>query len=197
MNTNATEKILKRLSYFTEVPKVKEAVAANLITPLYILEKLSRDKSKYVRCEVAKNPNVSLDILKKLAEDKEEDVRVAVLENPISTMEMLEKFSKDKSEHVRFAVAIDERTPGKILENLSRNDDEDLYVIAAITENPNTLPETLDYLSNYPSYIVKNNVCQNIRTPKKTLERLLNDDNPNIRGHAECALDVILALEEM
>jgi len=60
----------------------KVDLADNKRTTKKILTILSTDKSWYVRCRVACNPNTPIDVLKKLSTDEDEYVHWYVAGNP-------------------------------------------------------------------------------------------------------------------
>jgi len=62
----------------------------------YLLEYLSFDKNKYIRCSVARNLNTSKETLEKLSNDKEYIVRYSVADNPNTSDEVLKVFKNDK-----------------------------------------------------------------------------------------------------
>lgn len=76
-------------------------VAMEKDTPLYILEKLSKNTSSLIREAVGINPNISNSLLLKLSEDKHWSVRYRISYNPKTPISVLEKLSQDENSWVR------------------------------------------------------------------------------------------------
>lgn len=104
------EEVCERMSN-GEYRYVRHDVASNPNTPVAILEKLSEDKWWGVRCAVASNPNMPVDILERLSNDKDWSVRSAVAKNQNTPVDILITLSEDKNEYVRRAVATNPNTP--------------------------------------------------------------------------------------
>lgn len=120
-------------------------VAERTDAPIELLERLSKDESKYVRLIVAANPTTPVKVLKEMAEEGYFDVRARIAANPSSTQELLRKLSLDEDSYVRVETARNENTPADILESLSRCEDE--YVRLAVARNPSTSVTTIFHLS--------------------------------------------------
>jgi 3-methyladenine DNA glycosylase AlkC len=79
-------------------------LAGDSNTSLDVLEKLSKDKDRWVREGVALNTSTPISILEKLSTDEDWYVRRGVAINSSTPIKILEKLSKDKNWKVRKAV---------------------------------------------------------------------------------------------
>lgn len=66
---NTTEVVKLIFDSFGGNEDTRRGIAKNPLTPIFILEKLSEDKSSYVRCGIVLNPKPPIHILKQLKRD--------------------------------------------------------------------------------------------------------------------------------
>ncbi len=89
----------------------REIIAGILSLPPPLLEAFARDKNIYVRCNLARNPNITSGVLRRLSKDEHYWVRVVVAGVPNAPPESLHHLSKDAHADVRVAVAGNPNTP--------------------------------------------------------------------------------------
>jgi len=192
----------------------KATFASSSNTPVKILEDLSRSSDRFILIPLAKNPNLPDEILNKLAKHDNYEVRAAVACNLNSSVEILTLLSKDRSLTVKKAVANNKNTPSEILEKFSKYRYKNGDILSIVAKNPNTTPETLDYLYKNAynhwrnHWRIRRHVAQNPNTSPETLKRMsINEsdsymrkiikDNPNCslkNWKYLCALDLIYSL---
>ena len=75
-------------------------ISKNLITPSYILKRLSKSADPEVRIAVADHKNTSLEVLANLAEDEDPDVRFVLAENHNINRDVLKKLTDDQNPYI-------------------------------------------------------------------------------------------------
>ena len=131
---------------------------AEITTDPEILDELSKDKDRRVRCYIAYNSNTSPETLDYLSRDKDSDVRLRVAQNPNTTPETLKQM-----------VIVEDY--------LSKNEDWVGGIRYYVARNSNTSPETLDYLSKDGDSDVRFWVAWNRNTTPETLKQMAIDEN--------------------
>lgn len=188
LNPSTLEATLEDLA--TDTNKICQAVAANLKTPIYILEQLATYEYWEVRCRVAQNPNTPIYLLKKLGKDKSSDVYLGVLQNPNAPIDwLIEAFDRsEESGLIRYTLAQNPSTPIYILAELAR--DYNTYICTEVASNPSSSPYILRVLidgcyskgdGRYYFDDVLERVLADPRIPLEILERLITEECYQIR----------------
>ena len=185
---------------------LKMCLATSSTTSVEILERLSRDRDRNIRCQVAKNHQTTGDILCRLGEDEDYYVLSSVLENhnttentlkklinsilsnyftgkilkhPNSSLDILLAAAEHPAGNPRIAVSKCRKTPVPLLVKLSS--DNVAYVRRGVAENLKTPAEILTKLSSDNAISVIRAVARNPKTPKSLLSELANHSNKSIR----------------
>ena len=112
-----------------------------------LAETLASDPHDSVREGIAGNPNTPVYLLEKLAEDNEPGVRGFVAHNPSTPIALLEKLSLDEDGLVVNGVAMNTQTPGRTLTELAETTLESRWPGCLIAENPSTPDYLLEKLT--------------------------------------------------
>ena len=87
------------LSYHPQI-----LVALDSDTPMDVLDKLRKARSKYVRAAILDRPDTTVENLRAASKDKEATARVAVARHPLTDEEILMRLALDSDARVRDAV---------------------------------------------------------------------------------------------
>ena len=115
-----------------EQPEILSITRTELLSE--ILERLSLEKSEYIRADVARHPNADQKLLERLSDDESEEVRAAIVKNPNVGGSLLEKLSTDVCWSVRANVARNSKTYNRILKKLRK--DESIHVRSVVHRRP-------------------------------------------------------------
>lgn len=116
---------------------------------------LAKDSHQNVRNAIAGNPNTPVYLLELLAKDEDFVVRGFVARNPSTPVALLESLSYDNASVVVNGVALNTQAPGRLLAELAQRTADSRFPGYYIAENPNTPPETLELLSDVHQCEVK------------------------------------------
>lgn len=160
--------------------RVREEVAKNPHTGMKTLLKLAEDPEVSVRIAMAKWPETRREIRKKLASDPDENVRKKIAERDDNTAEDLRDMAKNEESIVVLkTIARSQITDGVTLDELTKVS-KDLWFY--VSENPNTLEQTLDILATSQSIDVllavlkhKNTSCDTICALKRHQEKIIKN----------------------
>lgn len=125
-----TNDMLHQLSLDKDL-KVLIGVAMNHNTPVDILLKLSKRRSKRLQIVICNNPNASLNILEYFStKSKDNDSKCAIINNPNVSQELLLKYAKDDDEWVRFCVETCQWASMDVIEELVLNESNRISISA-------------------------------------------------------------------
>ncbi|MDR2637547.1 MAG: hypothetical protein LBB55_04345, partial [Zoogloeaceae bacterium] len=168
--------------------RIRDEVAENPGTPLYLLERLAED-IEFTADSVASNPNTPPELLARLVDREEEigdefvDIRCAVASNPNTPPELMARLVKtggDRGYGILVGVAANPHTPLEILINLASAEDHDIekYVggrdlRGLVLKNP-SLPA--DVVARFTEGLQREDTAKNPDTPPEILAGLVNDE---------------------
>jgi hypothetical protein len=168
--------------------RIRSQVASNPATPIDVLEILAddlynNDGSYYVRQEVSRNSSTPVNILRKLSRDLSCSFIVGY--NPNTPVDILEKFIENNNRDAMRGMAKNPSTPSHTLEEILRLYPNDLsFTLLYISNNPNTLAETLSILATYTGnngYGLRIGVANNINTLPNILANLAYDRDKRVK----------------
>ena len=126
------------------------------------------------------------ELLEKLSDSSDMSVRWAVAKNPHTPIHILEKLSCDDVNLVRALIATNPKTPTPILKKLFS---DEKIVRDGLSGNPSTPLKYLEVLSDDADSMVRLRVIENPSCTKAICEKLLNDQESNIRQGAHSKLE--------
>lgn len=152
---------------------VRGVVARNT-NKLDILEKMSQDKSEFVRAKAAGNPNATSELLHQMcsAAEVHKDTMFSAIKNPKVAPETLELLAKTDNPYVRAEVAKNQKTLPETLAGLAK--DKETQVVLAVAANSKTPPETLAELANNKEHEVVLAVAANRTTSSEALDKIFH-----------------------
>lgn len=161
---------IKKMDYLE-----RSVLAAEIATPVEVLEHLAHDRDHRIREDVAANTSTSATALTSLTEDADEWVRHSAMMNPSTPVEVLSKAAKDEERYaeLRWALASNPATPPAVLSRLAK--DEDSNVRMNVAANPSTRASTLSRLAKDEEHEARLNAASNPSTPLERLERIARD----------------------
>ncbi len=186
--------LLRTIAESKELMK-DESIRAYLVmnknTPFDIVMQYAKDKSGWVRAEVAKNvainPSTPPKTLIQFAKDEYWEIRQRVARNPSMPPKTLNELATDKEYHVRQSVARNPSTPPETLIQLAKSEDWGA-IRTTVAGNPSTPPKTLIELAKDEYWGVKMMVAGNPSTPPKILKELATDKAKRVKRNALAAL---------
>ncbi|MDJ0742260.1 MAG: hypothetical protein QNJ32_02740 [Xenococcaceae cyanobacterium MO_167.B27] len=173
--------------------KVRIAVAANVNTPLDLLERLASNPQEgiYLHEAIASNKSASPEILDKLLGDINEysyfDIHRQMAKHPKTSALTLEKLASHREQSIRLEVLkhpcfsphmreIVLCLEGKLTPDLSLfqklANSPNYYTRLLVSKHPNIAAEILEQLANDDNEYVRAKVAQNPRILRKNLEKL-------------------------
>lgn len=194
---------------------VRLKIAANGATPGEVLDYLSNDVFPRIVQAVARNLNTPILTLRKLLYSKEVVVRMLIMENPNFPPEYLATLAKDREDVVRSKVASASTVSANILRNLSRDHNAQVAVNAlrnskfpadglpeaagssepvireAVVAAGSITPELVASLANDEDIKVRLAVACSPKTPVDTLFKMLNDNESEVKETVKFMLSYI------
>lgn len=162
---------------------VREAVALNANTPVYILEQLSKDPVEAVLMAVAGNRNTPPHVLDALAQHKNVDIQRRIARHANASESALELLATSKDTEARRRVALNPHTPGLALDRLTT--DAETPVRIAVALNAVTSPPLLLVLAGDEQVSVRTAAAGNPLTPTEVVKQLAEDKAPQVRLAAQ------------
>ena len=130
-----------------EIRARERSEAKNFLTDPERLAGLATSDDKYVRQDVADNPNTPPEALSELAADGDDWVRQSVAGNPSTPVEMLTRLADDPESGVRWEVANNPLTLMEVLARLA--DDREAGVRKRVAGNPSMTTERLEEVERH------------------------------------------------
>ncbi|HIE48857.1 MAG TPA: WGR domain-containing protein, partial [Gammaproteobacteria bacterium] len=188
-NINTSGEVLSRIangissivhsSEFTQ--ELKMLVAINPSTKKDTLVKLSKSKSRSLRRQLMKNPNLSFELESYLKRDENLDIEIYESKHTDTPTNRLIELSKHDSADVLTGVSEHFNTPDNIaielINKLKQNKDASIRV--SVSKNHLTSSSILDELANDKNKGVRLNVAKHDNTTENTLRYLVNDTTPH------------------
>ena len=184
-NINTPPKVLSRMAkgmpsivHSSELTQdIKMSVAINPSTPIDSLEKLSKSKSRNIRRQLIKNPNLTPELKKYLEKDHYLDVEIYESEHPETSISRLKELSKHESENVLVGVMGNHNTPIdltiSLIEKLS--DSIDANIRRRVVQNKRVSINILNKLSRDKCKYVRHGVANHLNATESVLQYLMND----------------------
>jgi len=162
-------------SIHDESGDTKRDLAKSDYTSARDLAALSQDSDRYVRRDVASNPNLPLDARKKLIEEDHELATFPAIYHGDLSPEYLDELAR-RSDGTRYAQAVAQHrnTRPETLDWIADNYNAS-YVLSGVAGNKNTSPETLAKLATSRDYHLRQRVAYNPHTPIDVLKKLAKD----------------------
>ena len=148
----------------TESDYVQIEIARNVITPHYILEKLSLSNKDNIRRAVARNPECPTQIIDTMLKDDSYNVRYDISKRKKLSQIAFETLSKDKQDSIRMRIASREDTPANVLASMTG----DTSVAYALINNPYTPIFALEELAKHGGDI---EYLSKLKIEKRTLNK--------------------------
>jgi 2'-5' RNA ligase len=143
------------------------------------LEALSTHDDHEVRASVAEHGNTPVRILSKLAKDPDQRVASGVVRNPRVTPDHLHTASNHPDPNVHWAISGHPSTRGDTLHKIATKGPGP-STAENVARHQNTLPKTLEHLSEHPLRGVRRGVALHGSTPHHVLDRLAGDPSAEV-----------------
>lgn len=157
-------------------------VLSFLFSSLAVAEEFVFDES----FRMARSNKIQAEQIEFLLKSPSVDVREALAQNRRVKSNSLFKLASDSSERVRIAVATNLSTDTKTHNKLAQ--DKALAVRSVVARFEYVPTEALALLANDISAEIRLEVARNLNTLEPTLNKLLLDDDPDVKAVAEQAL---------
>ena len=182
-NPSSSDKTLSELARDSE-PIVRSAVASNPLTPISVLEALSKNS---VQNALVFNPTTPLNLKLKLFKELTNNDSLSGMSvgsfSRVNSPDILEIVAKDNDQYVQLTVAGNESTPATVLEVFANSSDP---LIRHHVGNNIAAPKyLLDKLAKDQDANVRKGVAKNTSTPKDLLVQLAKDMDQDVRANAK------------
>ena len=128
------------------------------------------NEDRYVKSEVARNPNTPVELLRTLSTDSDEIVRRMVASNPATPPDTLRQLASDNEWPVLYEVAMNSNTPSDVLTDLY-NRNAFINITEAIASNPNTPSDILHKIADAGDMVWILSLLYNPNLPKDIVDR--------------------------
>jgi len=180
---NDTRVFTSALSRLTNV--TKDMIAKKTSNP-EILTKLANDEDQGIKMTALRNENIPVDVLMKFSNDKNTIIRSCVADNEKTPADVLMKLANDKQKWVRSQVATNYAAPVEAFRKLATDKYE--FIRRGVASHCSS-PDILDMLVNDEYQIVRSYVAHNAATSAATLQKLLNDEDAEVKDEAKRAIE--------
>ena len=162
-------------SIHDESDDTKRGLAKSDYTSTRDLAALAEDSDRFVRRDVAENPNLPMEARKRLIEEDHDLATHSAIYYGDLSPEYLDELAR-RSDGTRYAQAVAQHrnTSPETLDWIADNYDES-YVLSGVAGNKNTAPETLAKLATSRDYHLRQHVAYNPHTPIEVLKKLAKD----------------------